>query len=452
MRPTALLACLLALTITLPARAQAAPAATGAQVQRCEPGKTCLTGLTAAQVLRLAEEAVLAGDYARAAPLLDALAADARYAYERIFLTAYIAGETGDHARAIRLYSARREEGGEQPRVRLELARAQYLAGQPEAARKTLAGLPLDSVPEVVRETVETFNRALARQRPWYADARFGIAPDSNVNAATQARTIDLFGLPFALNEDARRRTGTGQTAQLRAGVRLPLAPAWSMVIDTQANLTNYKGNQFDDLVVDLTAGPVWQRGDWQVQLAASGTHRWYGWDDASSLYGGQLNLNRALDATRQVGLELGVRRIDNHLNRDATGWQYSAFLGLEQLLGGRLLASLGVLARHEPVRARTLSSDTLGLTAGIGGELAPGLHGGLSVQAARAWYGGQSAALGVRRKDWRLETRAYLGLTRFAWAGFSPVVEYRFSATDSTVPLYDFDRHRVDFGVQRFF
>ena len=446
-RPLALAICLAALTIT-----PLASARPGEQVTKCADGMTCLTGLTGAQVLRLAEEAVLAGDFARAAPLLDALANQPRYDYERTFLTAYIAGEQGDYARAITLYQSLLAGSEDQPRVRLELARAQYLSGRPQSARKTMAGLPLDGVPDAVRETVETFNRALAQQRPWYANARFGLAPDSNVNAATSARTIDLFGLPFALNEDARRRTGTGQTVALRGGARLPLAPAWSAAIDTQGSFTNYKGNTFDDVVLDISAGPVWQRGDWQVQLAATGTRRWYGWDTASTLYGGTLTIVRGFGPGRQAGVDFGVRRIDNHLNAQASGWQYSAVVSLEQMLAGRFLASVGLLGRHEPVRADSLSSNTLGLTAGIGGELVSGLHGGLSVQGARAWYGAASAGFGDTRADWRLETRAYLGLTRMSWAGFSPVVEYRFATTDSTIELHDFDRHRLDFGLQKFF
>lgn len=418
----------------------------------CQPGTACMRGLTGAQLLQLAEQLALARRYDDAQTLLTALAADPRYDFERQFLAAYIASERGDLKAAIAGFRGLLERAPEQPRVRLELARALYLDGQTQAADYHFKLAEQADLPEAIRQTVQQARQAIRTQRQWYANVSFGLAPDTNINSATQDRTVDLFGLPFTLDDAARRTTGLGQTLDGQAGVRLKLAQSWAMGIDLQGAAVNYKGSANDDILLSSSAGPVWSRGNWRVALAGSMTQRWFGGQAASQLFGPRLSILHALDKASSLSLELNARRVNNQINDGYDGWQYSSRLDYERVLDGRLLASLGVFGSYQALELATQSSWEAGIAAGLGGELGLGINAGLSGQISRARYEETAAGFDRRRAEWRAAARIYAGLRSVRLAGFSPAVEYRFSTSASSLDLYDFERHRFSFTLARYF
>ena len=56
--------------------------------------------------------------------------------------------------------------------------------------------------------------KASARRR-WSVSGALALAPDSNINTATSAREIALFGFPATLSEDARETSDVGLTADV---------------------------------------------------------------------------------------------------------------------------------------------------------------------------------------------------------------------------------------------
>jgi len=92
--------------------------------------------------------------------------------------------------------------------VRLELAQTFYEARDLPASeynfRLALAG----QLPEADRLLAHQYLSRIARERPWRVDASLSVAPDSNVNGATDARNVQIFGLPFTLSDEARRQAG----------------------------------------------------------------------------------------------------------------------------------------------------------------------------------------------------------------------------------------------------
>ena len=55
-------------------------------------------------------------------------------------------------------------------------------------------------------------------------------------------------------------------------------------------------------------------------------------------------------------------------------------------------------------------------------------------------------------RQDWRFNARAYVGARSLRVLGFSPSVTYTYNRIDSTLGLYKTERHRVAFGLARYF
>lgn len=411
-----------------------------------------MTGMKGRDVLQMVEQLVLDGRYNDAKPLLAALAQDPTLDFERRFMLGYIAAQEGDNKSAIKHFRGLLVARPNEPRVRLELARALYLDGQPRAADYHFRLAEDADLPEDIRQTVRTIRRSIRANKSFYGTFRLGIAPDTNVNSATSDRTVELFGLPFVLSDDARQRTGLGQTASVQAGGRIALSPTWAINVDAQSLATNYRGTANDDIIAAVSVGPSLTLGPWRVGVAASTTQRIYGARLTSQLYGPRLTLERVFKDGAQAGVEVAARRVDNRVSNDYDGWQYTAAASYDRVIAGSLLVSGGLFGRYEPVASRALSSTETGVSLGIGGELPWGVNAGISVQASRSWFGATLDAFGERRKDWRIDGRIYAGLRSLRWWGFSPALEYRYTRVDSSIPLYDFDRHRVDLTVERYF
>jgi hypothetical protein len=61
-------------------------------------------------------------------------------------------------------------------------------------------------------------------------------------------------------------------------------------------------------------------------------------------------------------------------------------------------------------------------------------------------------AIYAVRREDETLGVRAHLSHRNARVRGFTPTLEYSFTDNRSTVDLFDYTRHTVDFGLARQF
>ena len=105
------------------------------------------------------------------------------------------------------------------PRVRLDLALAYFRAKEDGSAayhfRQVLGDKDL---PPVVRARTLAFLDTIRRRKTWSVSAAVALAPDSNINAATSSREVNLFGLPAQLSEDARQTSGVGLNATISGG------------------------------------------------------------------------------------------------------------------------------------------------------------------------------------------------------------------------------------------
>ena len=112
------------------------------------------------------------------------------------------------------------------PRVRLDLALAYFRAEEDSSAayhfRQVLGD---EDLPPVVRARTLAFLDAIRRRKTWSVSAAVSLAPDSNINAATSSREVNLFGLPAQLSEDARQTSGVGLNANISAGYEARISP-----------------------------------------------------------------------------------------------------------------------------------------------------------------------------------------------------------------------------------
>src|SRR3546814_18122996 len=98
-------------------------------------------------------------------------------------------------------------------RVRLELARVLFLLHRYAAADYHFR-LSAARSPTSVQHNISLFHRAIQAQRNWRVSGEGGIAPDPNVKSAGRDRMVDLCGLPFTVEHEARGPQGAGGVAK----------------------------------------------------------------------------------------------------------------------------------------------------------------------------------------------------------------------------------------------
>jgi tetratricopeptide (TPR) repeat protein len=445
-----LLTALAAIGLLAAAAPPSAPAA-------CADGY-CRLQMTAPELVMASERLVLAGRFAEARPLLAALAAAPEVAMERQFLEGYVAAETGDYATAVKKFRAVLALRPEMTRARLELARALMIQGKDKAAEYHFRLAQEDkSLPPDVARTIYAARGLIRDRRTWDLTVDVGFAPDTNINNATSDRTVDILlgnaTLPLTLDENARKKTGLGQTASVSGSARIRLSDGLAAVVDADGNMVNYDGRAADDLSSLVAAGPELTFKDGtRVTVQATFAQRWFGGDLATRSYGARTTVVADVTEGGRIQALADVRRTESGFGPGYDGTSYLGSVTWEQVVRRSIVASLTGFVRREDLRSDAFANTEFGAVAGIGGELPWGLNAGLSLSASRATYDGALAIFPEARKDWRYAGRAYIGARTFRLAGFSPSLTYSYTNVRSNLELYRFDRHRAEFKLARYF
>jgi hypothetical protein len=436
----------------------AAPLTAAPLAESCGAGQ-CQMKITVDQMLAHASMLVEARRFDEAKPVVAALAQAPNLGMETHFLRGYIAVETGDTATAIKEFRASLAIDPKQTRVRLELARALMMQGKDGGAAYhfRLAAQDNGLSPEI-RATIQAQRGILRDRKPWHASTDFGFAPDSNITNGTSAETVDLVvgnqTIPLTLDENARARSGLGQTASLSAGYRFKIGDRGAFLVDGDAQGVNYKGTYNDDYTVQLAAGPEFRPTEaTSISIQGLGLQRWYGGDRAVTQIGARLAMQHTIGEDQRVGLTLDARHSASGLQDAYSGWNFALYATYERVIARSMIASASLFARTDRLNEEAYSSKELGLSLGIGGELPHGINAGITGTASRAIYGAPLAALSNDpRADWRLSGRIYAGVRSLRVMGFSPSVSYTYTLNASSLSLYESKRSRFAFNLARYF
>lgn len=449
----------LASAMALAATIFACPAAAAQTIAPPARGSTRIVKLTPQQLEAVAERLVRAKRYAEAAPLIAALGKAPAFRMQSRFLAGYVAEQTGRYKDAAGYYEAILADDPRQTGVRLELAKTMLALHEPAAADRQFRIAEQDNQlpPEVLR-TIRKVRDTIRASRPWQVDLSFGLAPDSNINSATSADSIDVnfagTSLPLTLDDDARARSGIGETGRLSARLRLPVAGKIAGLVDFDGAGTNYSGTRFDDVTVQAATGADYalsRRAS--VSLEGVVAQRWYGGGVVSRQVGIKGGAQRLLDTRRQIGLQIDIRHTDALFNHGYDGWQGGLYATYEQAITPAVVVSASPFVRRDWLAVSAYSNTEAGANIGVGGEMPMGIDFGLSAGLSRALYDAPIPFFDPRpRKDWRLVARATLGDRKIRVLGLSPQVSWSFTRIDSTLKLYSMTRSRFEFTLARYF
>ena len=145
-------------------------------------------------------------------------------------------------------------------RVRLELARAFFLKGEDSLARRHFEAVLAGGVPEIVAANIHAFLAEIRARRRWSIHAGFAIAPDTNIGAGSEERTIyiPVFGQPLPFQRDEEELTSSGVGLVLWGGgeYQYPTGPRTRLRAGGNLFRREHSGSQFDEASLAVHLGP----------------------------------------------------------------------------------------------------------------------------------------------------------------------------------------------------
>ena len=369
------------------------------------------------------------------------------------FLWGTIALKRGQWQTAIARFRAILARNPDLPRVRLDLALAYFQAGEDgNAAYHFRLVLGDGNLPLVVRARALAFLDRIRRRKTWSVTGSVALAPDTNINNATSARHVELFGLPATLSEDARKTSGVGVTANISGGYEHRLSPDLRLRVGGGLRTRTYRESDFNERVLSFGAGPriLFDKFDLRPQLTAR--QRWLGGDDYSRSVGIELSGNWSVAPAWRLGASLDHERIDYETFLDE-GRIDSVGLNLAHAFGKATLLQADTAWRREKLKQDAYSWDEYILGLSVSRELPRGfvLSGG-PVYRLRE-YGAPLPAFGREaRKDRTLGARITVSNRHVSLAGFMPEFTLRHERRKSNVALYGYRRTAAEIGLVRSF
>ena len=358
----------------------------------------------------------------------------------------------------------------EQPsnlRVRLELARALFSRGHcvspPGNLVKHLLGddcwsaeqhflrvLGADVPPQVAANVRRFIQVCRARKRA-SGSLTLALAPDTNVNTATSAQSINIFGLPFQLDDQARAKSGIGLVATLGTEVQRPI-PKFKWLPGSAARL-RVGGMLYN---YGLYAGPRFISNRGQMSFLVQADRRQVNGSPYSRQYGLRMEGVRlvmrrvwaggSVEASRQTALGR-----QGPIGKPGLSWNTQAFVSylIRPSLSVRFMGGSG---RENTDRISTRHRNRW---VGVMGtyELPWGFTAAVAQQLFLTNFDSGNPIFGSDPPNtimWFSRLQFYNRLIQFM--GFSPSVSFIREDRDSNHTLYAYKRYRVEGGWVRVF
>ena len=410
--------------------------------------------LTPTQMLGFAEQRQAAGDLAFAEQVYRALENDpngdvrneARFRHSRMLKAQGRSTDAGLLLRRIL------DERPDAVPVRLELAQLLDRMGDKDGAWRQVRAAQASGLPPAVARLVDRYSEALRAARPFGASVEVALAPDSNINRATRSDTLGTVLGDFDIDKDSRAKSGTGLSLHGQAYRRFELSEGRAGLLVRASGFADlYRAKEFNDVALDLAAGPELRLGGDRLNVEVGATQRWFG--QRPFLRSARLGatFEHRLGRRAQLRLEASAALVDNQLNDLQDGKAFSGGVQIERAL----TATTGIGANLSLDR-QALSDPGYATTGWRAGLIAWHDAGRVTVTLG--------AELGKLHADERLQlfperrsdrySRLSVGATfrQLQFRGFAPVARFSIERNRSSVGFYDYRRTRTEIGFVRAF
>ena len=346
-------------------------------------------------------------------------------------------------------------------RVRLELARAFFLKGRDELARRHFEAVLAGGVPPPVAANIHRFLAIMQARKRLTGYFGLAVAPDSNLNAASESEIIyidTVFGrLPFTLEGDVGAESGFGLSVWGGGEYQQPLSERLRLRAGSDVAVREYPGGDFDQHFLATHVGPRWLANPrTEISLLATAQRQWLGSIPYADEFGTRLELDRRLTPGIWARGTVAYRERD-FLSRDfldGPAVDFTATFAWTPAPVLRVHATVGYTREHAASEHwRTLSRW---LRVGTSLALPLGFTLGTDIQVRRTYYDGDGGAHltlhGRPRRD-RLRSFSVSVLNRAVTLfRFSPQLALIHDVRLTNAQAQDYERNRAELRFVRQF
>lgn len=411
------------------------------------------TGLSAVDVFATAEEARASGKIDDALVMYDALARDPdlEVRTEARFRKGMLLADERRYADAAVAFRALLDEKPDAARVRLELARVLAALGDNSAARRSLRQAQAGGLPADVALVVDQFANALRSVKYLGGSFEIALAPDTNVNRATSARTLDTIIAPLVLSDDARAQSGFGLKLAGQGYARFPLGNAVALLprVSLRGNL--YRSSEFDDVSGSALVGLEWQDKRNRITTSIGPTWRWFGGKIYARTTAIAVDGIRAAGRRTQLSASASLSRARYVENPLQDGLIADLSIGIEHALDARVGVGATFSATRQTARDPGYATVSEGFAAFGWREMGRTTFF-LSAGLRRTDGDARLFLFRDRRREWLYQLSASATLRQITLWGFAPLVRIGWEHNNSTVGLYNYRRLSADVGITRAF
>lgn len=341
-------------------------------------------------------------------------------------------------------------------RVRLELARALYEAGEFGGAKREFrTALSDPSVPLPVRDRILSFMRRIDEDRGWRTAFSIGLrAPEGTGRKyKTDDLVIDFNGVPLTFQMDRPDIPATG--AEFIGDLR----KQWPLRSSGPAGLQGYVGghlelydtenNNFDTASAEISTGVqlTWPRRSAYVELLAAEAH--VAGDRKERSIGIGTGIDWRFPSGVLTSLDLEYRSVEIGVAGDVEANRIFAQTGIRKAVGGRGDLSITASYQHDNASLEHLSYDWGELRLSRTVEVEGGWR--LSGDLYGQWFDQEAAApgLGVARDEnqYGVELRA-AKMDVFLFGRLQPYVETGYAIRRSNIDIYTYDEKYISVGL----
>ena len=330
--------------------------------------------------------------------------------------------------------------------------------------RRALAG----ELPATVAAAVSRYLAVVQARKRVSGRFRMAVAPDSNVNAGTEARTFRVRGWPVDLkiNEEDRATSGVGVVVSASGEYLHPLDLRPFEETATRLRLgaglwrRDYGGSRFDSMTASLQAGPEVLFARARAALLAVADRRWEGGDPSSHSVG--LRLEGRTRLAEPLWLGAGVERKERRHRKAKSSDGPRLDLDLDLAWAVTPAITLGLRGGWQRTRAEhpTRRARTVSLGAFAGADLPPvlgaaGFVASLSQDIMFTDYDepGYTWIEPDARRDRLSISRLTLSNDKLELFGFAPALSLVHERRSSNIAgLFDYRRNHAELSLRRAF
>lgn len=423
-----------------------------------------LEGREAMQMaIRLSRSALEEGETGRARQMLRALLAAPDFGElgqdERIAVYFYL-GQTynaeGRHREAARMYRRALADRPDLVRIRLELARSLFVLREFMVAdyhfRLALAG----DLPEPVEANIRNYLRQIRYERRWLYDFRGSVIRNDNINFAPTARQIEFAGLPDPIPL-ADARSGVGFSTRIFGEYRHPLSDKIRARAGGHVEHTHYSDSRFHQSILAGYTGPQFlidngPLGDSTIAVLFQAYRRWLSFHKYNTGYGPALEYTAEPTDRLRIGARVDHSRVRYEDRDDLDGTYTSATVRPGLVLSPVSYGALTLGVAYERAKAKVLRNWQYRAGVSYLRDLPFSFTIGLHPEYRYYRYEGEWTAFSEHRRDHSWNIRTDVLNRQIEWLGFTPVFTYRYQLRKSTIELFEFEQHRIEFSMTRQF